>query len=270
VIRAAELLALKPRKPIRNWVSPDDVHNLLQLSGLEVVTETRRILMPKNIPLITMMLNGGIANIWPFNYLCLTRWVVARPAPRICHDLSVSVVVPCKNERGNIRALVERLPQMEPATELIFVEGGSTDGTREEIVSQIEAHPERLVHLVDQPGRGKGDAVRAGFASATNDLLMILDGDLSVSPEELPKFHKAFSTGRAEFVNGSRYVYDMEPGAMRFLNMFGNRVFRWLVKAMIGQEVKDTLCGTKVLRRRLHAHRRQSRVLRRGRPIRRL
>jgi SAM-dependent methyltransferase len=249
VIGVAELLRLKPRKPIRNWVSPGDVRNLLQLSGLEVVTETRRIIMPKRIPLLTALLNGGLANLWPFNHLCLTHWVVARPMPQKCGPLSVSVISPCRNERGNIGPLIERLPPMGSATELIFVEGGSGDGTRQEIVRQIEQHPEREISLVDQTGTGKGDAVRAGFARARNELLMILDADLSVNPEDLPKFYDACVTGRAEIVNGSRLVYDMEPGAMRLLNMIGNQLFSWLVQAMIGQPVKDTLCGTKVLRR---------------------
>jgi len=249
VIRVAELLGLKPRKPIRNWVSPADVRNLLLLSGLEVVAETRRILMPKQIPVLTGLLNGGLANLWPFNHLCLTHWVVARPVPQERRELSVSVVSPCRNERGNIAPLIERLPVMGSGTELIFVEGGSTDGTREEIVRQIELHPDREISLVDQPGKGKGDAVRAGFAAARNDVLMILDADLSVNPEDLPKFYDACVTGRAELVNGSRLVYDMEPGAMRFLNMIGNQTFSWLVQAMVGQTIRDTLCGTKVLRR---------------------
>jgi SAM-dependent methyltransferase len=249
VLRFAEFLRLRPRKPIRNWVSPADVRNLLQLSGLEVITETRRILMPKQVPLITALLNGGLANLWPFNHLCLTHWVVARPMPRAGGELSVSVVTPCRNERGNIAALIERLPPMGSATELIFVEGGSSDGTREEIARQIGLHPELEISLVDQPGEGKADATHAGFAAAKNDLLMILDADLSVSPEDLPKFYNACVTGRADLVNGSRRVYDMEPGAMRFFNMIGNQVFSWLVKALIGQQVKDTLCGTKVLRR---------------------
>jgi len=249
VIRVAELLGLKHRKPIRNWVSPADVRNLLLLSGLEVVAETRRILMPKQIPVLTGLLNGGLANLWPFNHLCLTHWVVARPVPQDRRELSVSVVSPCRNERGNIAPLIERLPVMGSGTELIFVEGGSTDGTREEIVRQIELHPDREISLVDQPGKGKGDAVRAGFAAARNDVLMILDADLSVNPEDLPKFYDACVTGRAELVNGSRLVYDMEPGAMRFLNMIGNQTFSWLVQAMVGQTIRDTLCGTKVLRR---------------------
>jgi SAM-dependent methyltransferase len=249
VIRVAELLRLKARKPIRNWVSPADVRNLLQLAGLEEVTETRRILMPKQIPLLTALLNGGLANLWPFNHLCLSHWIVARPMPQERRDLSVSVVSPCRNECGNIGPLIERLPLMGSATELIFVEGGSSDGTRDEILRQIDLHPDRQISLIDQPGKGKGDAVRAGFASAGNDVLMILDADLSVNPEDLPKFYDACVTGRAELVNGSRLVYDMEPGAMRYLNMIGNQIFSWLVQAMIGQPVKDTLCGTKVLHR---------------------
>ncbi len=249
VIRVAELLGLKPRKPIRNWVSPADVRNLLQLSGLEVVTETQRIMMPKEIPLLTALLNGGLANVWPFRHLCVTHWVVARPSPHGRRELSVSVVIPCRNERGNIGPLIERLPLIGSAVEMIFVEGGSSDGTREEILRQIDLHPGREISLVDQPGEGKGDAVRCGFAAARNDLLMILDADLSVSPEDLPKFYDACVTGRAELANGSRLVYDMEPGAMRFLNMIGNQTFSWFVQAMIGQPVKDTLCGTKVLRR---------------------
>jgi SAM-dependent methyltransferase len=253
VFRVAELLRLKSRQPIRNWVSPADVRNLLQLSGLEVVTETRRILMPKRIPLLTDLLNGGLANLWPFNHLCLTHWVVARPMPQESDELSVSVVSACRNERGTIASLIDHLPLIGSATELIFVEGGSSDGTREEIARQIDLHPEREISLIDQPGTGKGDAVRAGFAAAKNDVLMILDADLSVSPEDLLKFYDACVTGRAELVNGSRLVYDMEPGAMRFLNMIGNQTFSWLVQAMIGQPLKDTLCGTKVLHREDYA-----------------
>ena len=249
VIRLAELLRLKPQKPIRNWVAPEDVRNLLDLADFEVVSETRRILMPKHVPLLTTFLNGFVANLWPLNHLCLTYWIAARPRSHSTEDQSVSVVCPCRNERGNIVDVIDRLPELGATTELIFVEGGSTDGTRDEIVRQIDAHPEREIRLVPQPGKGKGDAVRAGFAAARNDLLMILDGDLSVRPEDLAKFYRASVEGRGELVNGSRLVYDMEPGAMRFLNTIGNKVFSGLLKSIMRQRVKDTLCGTKVLRR---------------------
>ena len=159
----------------------------------------------------------------------------------------MSIVCACRNEQGHIAELIDRVPDFGVPTELIFVEGNSTDDTRGEILRQIEAHPERDISFVPQTGKGKGDAVRTGFAAAKHDVLMILDGDLSVLPEDLPKFHRGLVDGRAELVNGSRLVYDMEPGAMRFLNMIGNRIFARLLKGIIGQQVKDTLCGTKVL-----------------------
>jgi glycosyltransferase involved in cell wall biosynthesis len=196
-----------------------------------------------------MAANGLVGNIFPFNHLCVTWWVVARPKPT-SREATVSVVVPCRNEEGNIRPLVSRMPAVGTATEIVFVEGGSQDGTRAEIeavVTEPDAMPMRLVF---QSGSGKGNAVRDGFAAADNELLVILDGDLSVRPEDLPTFYRVWSEGTAEFVNGSRLVYDVEPGAMRFANMVGNKVFSLFLKAIMGQQVKDTLCGTKVLDRR--------------------
>jgi SAM-dependent methyltransferase len=249
VIRLAELLRLKPRKPIQNWVSPHDVLNLLELAGFEPITVQARILLPKHIPVLSAILNGFAANVWLINNLCLTSWIVARPLPQELDEQSVSIVCPCRNEAGHVPALVARIPEFGAPAELIFVEGGSTDHTRDEILRQIDRHPELDISLVDQAGQGKGDAVRAGFAAAKHEVLMILDGDLSVRPEDLPKFHRGLVEGRADLVNGSRLVYDMEKGSMRFLNMLGNRIFSRLVKAIVGQRVKDTLCGTKVLRR---------------------
>jgi SAM-dependent methyltransferase len=250
LIRIAELLRLKPEKPLRNWVSPHDIRNLLELSGFDVITEDTRLLVPFRLPLLSSLLNGVIGSIWPFEYLCLTYWATARPRTDGAGELSVSIVCPCRNEEGHVPDLIERTPNVGSETELIFVEGGSTDDTRGEIERQIAEHPERSIRLVDQPGKGKGDAVRAGFAAARNDVLMILDGDLSVRPEDLPKFYRALSEGRGELINGSRLVYDVEPGAMRFLNMLGNRLFSRLVKWITGQQMKDTLCGTKVMLRK--------------------
>jgi SAM-dependent methyltransferase len=249
VIRFAELVRLKPRKPIRNWVAPIDIRNLLELSGLEVVSDERRLLLPKRLPPLTLFLNGFLGSLWPFTHLCLTYWVVARPRRASLDDASVTVVCACRNEQGHLADLVRRVPELGTATELLFVEGGSTDDTRGEILRQIEAHPELDIRLIEQPGRGKGDAVRAGFAAAKHDVLMILDGDLSVAPEDLPKFHRALVEGRGELINGSRLVYDMEKGAMRFANMLGNKIFSRTFKWITGQQVKDTLCGTKVLMR---------------------
>jgi SAM-dependent methyltransferase len=247
-IRLAELVRLKPAKPIRNWIAPEVIRNLLELADLEVVTETRRMLLPKRVPLLNVALNGFLGSIWPFTHLCVTYWVVARPRAQPRSEPSVSVVCPCRNERGNVAELIRRLPVLGTPAELVFVEGGSTDGTLAEIEEQISAHPELSMQVVVQTGRGKGDAVRAGFEAAGNDVLAILDGDLSVRPEDLPKFIAACAAGRGDVVNGTRLVYDIEPGAMRFLNLLGNKIFRWLFQAITGQLVTDTLCGTKVLR----------------------
>jgi SAM-dependent methyltransferase len=249
VIRLAERLHLKPRKPIRNWVSSEDVANLLYLADFEIVRVSRAILLPKKVPLLSTLLNGVLANVWGIRALCLTYWVVARPRPQPLEDRAVSVVCPCRNEQGHIPAIVERFPEFPAGGELVFVEGGSSDDTAGEIERQIAAHPELELRLVRQTGSGKGDAVRAGFDAARGDVLMILDGDLSVAPEDLPKFYNALIQGNGELVNGSRLVYDMEPGSMRALNAFGNRLFSIVFRWTTGQEVKDTLCGTKVLTR---------------------
>jgi hypothetical protein len=245
--RLAELLRLKPQKPLRNWVAPHDVVNLLELAGFEPVLTRTRILFPKHIPYLTTFVNGFIGSLPLINLFSLTHWIVARPLPHELGETSVSIVCACRNEQGHIAELIDRVPNFGVPTELIFVEGNSTDDTRGEILRQIEAHPEHDIRFVPQTGKGKGDAVRTGFAAAKHDVLMILDGDLSVLPEDLPKFHRGLVDGRAELVNGSRLVYDMEPGAMRFLNMIGNRIFARLLKGIMGQQVKDTLCGTKVL-----------------------
>src|SRR5581483_3567083 len=183
VIRVLELLRLKPRKPVRNWVAANDVENLLRLAGFETVTTTRRILLPLRVPFLSGLFNGVLANVWGIRQLCLTYWIVARPRPADeRRELSVSVVVPAKNEAGMIERIVEETPELGTRSELIFVEGHSSDGTRAEIERQIELHPEREIVYVEQTGRGKGDAVRLGFARARYDVLMILDADLTVRP----------------------------------------------------------------------------------------
>ena len=247
-IRLAELVRLKPRKPIRNWFTPVDASNLLGLAGFDVVATSRRILLPKQIPFVSTFFNGFVANIWPLSHLSLTWWIVARTQTTgRATEFSVSVIVPCRNEAGMIDEIIERTPELGRATEIIFVEGGSTDGTREEIKRQIARHPERDISVYVQTGAGKGDAVRLGFEKAKNELLIILDADLTVSPEDLDKFYRAVSAGHADVANGSRLVYDLPPAAMQFLNIIGNKFFSAVFSILLQQRVKDTLCGTKVL-----------------------
>ena len=172
----------------------------------------------------------------------------ALPAP-VEKSASVTVVIPCRNERGNIADAITRMPIFGSHLEIIFVEGNSKDDTVDEIKRVIALHPDKDIKLMIQTGKGKGDAVRAGFAVATGDILMILDADLTMPPEDLPKFYDVLASGRAEFANGVRLVYPMERRAMQFLNLCANKAFGLIFSWLLGQPVKDTLCGTKVLRR---------------------
>ena len=249
VLGITKRLGLRRPTHFKNWVSPHDLQNFLYLAGFQVVTQGRYLLMPKYIPLLSTLCNAVLVHIPLMRNLCLNQWIIARPEPVAVSQekVTVSVVVPCRNEKGNIESAVLRTPQMGASTEIIFVEGNSKDGTLDEIKRVCAQYPEKNLRWFVQEGKGKGDAVRKGFEHATGDILMILDADLTVPPEELPKFVDALTSGRGEFINGSRMIYGMESEAMRFLNMLANFFFGKLFSWTLDQKVKDTLCGTKVL-----------------------
>lgn len=246
---ARRLGLARPTLP-QNWLTAGDVANLLRLAGFRTVSTSEEVMLPLPLGPLSSFADRFLVRLWPFSHLALTHLVVARPAvgPEEATP-TVSVVVPARNEAGNVEAILARTPEMAAGTELIFVEGGSSDGTYAAIERAIAAHPERRARLLRQPGRGKGDAVRTGFAAASGDLLMILDADLTVPPEDLPRFLGAWSSGLGEFVNGVRLVYPMERQAMRFANLVGNKFFSLAFSFLLGQPIKDTLCGTKVLAR---------------------
>jgi SAM-dependent methyltransferase len=250
VLGLARRLGLARATLPQNWLTTEDVVNLLHLSGLEPIRCWQELLWPLGTPLVEPLCNRFLVKLWPFRWLALTNFIVARLQPAAAPpgpEPSVSVIVPARNEAGNIPAIFDRLPRMGRQTELIFVEGHSRDDTRAVIERQMACHPEWQARLLVQQGIGKGDAVRQGFAAATGDVLMILDADLTVAPEDLPRFYEAIRTGRGEFINGVRLVYPMEDRAMRFLNFHGNKFFSVAFSWLLGQPIKDTLCGTKVL-----------------------
>jgi glycosyltransferase involved in cell wall biosynthesis len=232
----------------------NDIANLLWLSGFEVVRQGTDVLLPAKVPVISEILNRVGSKLPIVREASLVDFFVARAATEVMVDPlpTVSVICPCKDEKGNIREAVARTPVMGRATELIFVEGNSTDGTREEIEAVIRDYRGPLtLRLVDQgPGKGKGSAVRRGFEAAQNEVLMILDSDLTVPPEDLPKFYRTLVTGKGDFINGVRLVYPMEGEAMRFLNLLGNKFFGAALSWLLEQPIKDSLCGTKVLYRK--------------------
>jgi len=241
-------LGLRAEHPALNWLSAADVRNLSELAGWEPIKSWGRILLPVEVPVISGFLNRWIAPLVPS--LCLTNILVAKKSERMAGTPSVSIVIPARNEAGNIPTAIERIPAFAPEIEYIFIEGHSTDNTWEEIKKIQAAHPDKTIQIAQQTGRGKGDAVRLGFSLARGDLLMILDADLTMPPEDLPKFYRALADGRCEFANGCRLIYPMEQGAMQFLNLCANKLFGILFSWLLGQSLKDTLCGTKVLSRK--------------------
>lgn len=252
-LKAAEKLGLKTAWPDQNWLSMKDIENLLELADFEVVRRGTDILSPVHVPLAAEMLNRVVAKLPVVRETAMLSYFVARAAPPVWMDPlpSVSVICPCRNEKGNIQEAVTRTPVMGPKTELIFVDGNSSDGTVEEIQRIMAEYrgPLQLKLVLQGDGKGKGDAVRKGFAAAENDVLMILDSDLTVPPEDLPKFYRALATRKGEMINGVRLVYPMEGEAMRFLNLLGNKFFSAALSWLLEQPIKDSLCGTKVMTR---------------------
>lgn len=247
LIFLAEKLRLKMPQKIHNWLSPHDVINMLNLADFEVIKMGGILLFPKYIPLLSTFFNKYIARLPILNRLCLIHYIVARPAPKQINDFSVSIVIPARNEMGNIEPILKRLPALGKRTEIIFVGGKSSDGTNEEIQKLLPLYKEKNIKFLLQKGTGKGDAVRLGFDNASGELLMILDADLSVAPEDLTKFYETISRSKGEFINGSRLVYSPEDKAMRLFNVMGNKFFSLMFSWLLDTRIKDTLCGTKVI-----------------------
>jgi SAM-dependent methyltransferase len=256
-VRLAEITGLKRPAPTANWLSDADFRNLYDITGLEVVRYEDRLLLPIGVPALSTALNRYLVRAPGMQHASLYRIYVLRDRTPVwasaptARRASVSVIVPTRNEAGNVAAAVERTPVLGSSTELIFVEGHSTDDTWATIQSTVRAYDGPLkLRAFQQTGKGKGDAVRLGFAHATGDILMILDADLTVPPEELPTFYEVLAGGHADYVQGTRLVYPMEAGAMRFFNKLGNMAFSELFTYLLQQPIRDTLCGTKVLWRK--------------------
>jgi Glycosyl transferase family 2 len=248
----ASTLGIRQKTTELNWLAHEDVANLLTLEDFELIRLEQKILIPFYLPIVSQTANRYIAPLPFFRNFCLLNIALARPITKASPDFqpSVSTIIPARNEAGHIDDIVKRIPQMGPQDEIIFIEGNSTDDTWRAIQNtQTRYRGERRILIGQQNGKGKGDAVRMGFSMATRDILMILDADMTVPPEDLPKFYNAIKGGKGEFINGTRLVYPMEKKAMRFFNLLANKFFALAFSFILGQRYKDTLCGTKVISR---------------------
>ena len=252
ILKTAEAIGLRRRQPKINYIATTDFCNLMDLADFEVIRAEQRQLLPQHWFGLGPLINRYIAPLPGIRQLCLRTYLVGRPL-RLFPDrkLSASILIPCRNERGNIENAILRMPRFGSAQEILFVEGNSSDGTFEECERVRDAYRDSWdITVLKQDGKGKGDAVRKGFAAARHDVLMILDADLTMPPEALPKYHAIIESGKAEFVNGTRLVYPMEHEAMRPLNFIANRLFAYLFSYLVNTRLTDTLCGTKALLRK--------------------
>ena len=248
VLALGEKIGLKMPTVEMNWLSTEDTMGFLQLADFDTVKREWRQLVPRNLFGLGSLINRFIGTLPLIRRLSLRNYIVARSIRKIgLKQPSATVLIPCRNEKGNIENAVKRLPNFCEDLEILYVEGNSQDGTLNEIHRVISAYPDKDIKVLVQDGKGKGDAVRKGFNNARGDILMILDADLTVPPEDLPKFYRAIATGKGEYINGTRLVYPMDDQAMRFLNFWANRTFSVLFTWLLNQRFTDTLCGTKVL-----------------------
>jgi SAM-dependent methyltransferase len=252
ILQLASRVGLRSKFVEPNWISESDIRGFLKLAGFRTVRKHRLLLLPKWFPLLSFVMNNVLARLPALRRLCLMQVIVARPLPegKNEHELTVSVIVPCRNERGNVQPAVERIPEMARHTEILFCDDKSTDGTAEEVRRMQAMYPEKDIQIIAGPGICKAENVWTGFRAARGDVLMILDADLAVMPEELPMFLHAIAGGQGDFVNGSRLIYPMQQNAMKFANEIGNKFFGQLFSFLLDQRIKDTLCGTKVLWRK--------------------
>ena len=248
IFRLGQKLHLRTPDTVRNFVTNKDIINLLELHNFQILKEGLQVFIPFYIPLFSPVINFMMQELPGLRQLCIMQYIVAKPR-RARKPLSCSVIIPCYNESGNIQECLRRIPKMGSFTEVIVVDDGSTDDTAAMV--QAELNPDITIRLVSYPqNRGKGHAVREGFDHAVGDVLMILDADMAVGPEELPRFLQLMEDGVADFVNGTRVIYPMETKSMPILNYFGNKCFSIILSWIMRQRVSDTLCGTKAIFRK--------------------
>lgn len=251
ILRVASALGLRTGVIEQNWLSLNDLKNFSNLAGLEVVKSGTKMLIPIYIPFISSFVNSFVSNIWPFSHLGIFHYSVLRKTESKFPEnrASLSIIVPARNEAGTIERIAKELPNLGSFTEIIFIEGNSTDNTYEEIQRVAEEFKNKKIKFAKQKGKGKGDAVRMGFDMAEGDILAIYDADMTVPAREVEKFYNAIVENKGDFINGSRLVYPMQKESMRVLNFLGNKFFSMAFSWILGQQIKDTLCGTKVLSR---------------------
>lgn len=246
ILSVMEKFGAKMPEGPHNFIEKRNLTKMLELMDFSISYSGYMLLFPKKIPVLSFLANSIGTRMWGIQKMSAVQYMLIHPMVKNDIDLRLgcSVIIPCYNEQDNIEEAIRRTPQMGRETEIIVVNDCSTDNTAQKVRDLQSRYPN--LKLVDySPNRGKGYAVRKGFEAATQEVLMILDADISTPPEELPRFFDPLNKGICQFVNGTRMVYPMENQAMRTLNLFGNKIFGFIMSFVTQQNLTDTLCGTK-------------------------
>jgi ubiquinone/menaquinone biosynthesis C-methylase UbiE len=248
VLDLAEKVGAKMPEGPHNFIEKRNLETMAEAADLKISYSGYLLLFPKYIPVFSYLVNSIGTRLWPLYKMSFVQYMIIQPGPENHNDLGLgcSVVIPCHNEEDNVQEAIKRVPQMGVYTEIIVVNDGSTDRTAEKVRELLPQYPN--LKLIDySPNKGKGHGVWSAFEAASQDVVMILDADMTTPPEELPRFFEPLNKGMCGFVNGTRMVYPMEGQAMRTLNLFGNKIFGLIMTFLIGQRISDNLCGTKAL-----------------------
>ncbi|GEM_PF-3384436 len=250
LFKLSALIGFSKKGPWGNFYRDDDLDCFLEMSGWENVQRINRYILPFEVGIIGKIIDL-VAKLPFFRNFSLNTIFIARKKNEFVNkEHSVTVLVPCRNEEGNIEAIIKRMPEFGKSLEILFINDKDTDNTEEQILRCQKEYSHKNIRLIHGPGKGKCEAVWEGMKYATGDICMILDADISVIPEDLPQFYYALNSRRADFLHGTRMVYPQEGDAMRPANLLGNIFFSILFSYILNQRITDTLCGTKVFWRR--------------------
>jgi ubiquinone/menaquinone biosynthesis C-methylase UbiE len=251
ILMLMEKIGAKMPEGPHNFIEKGNLTKILDLMDFSLSYSGYLLLFPKHIPVLSFLANAIGTRLWGLNKMSSVQYMIIEPRPQNTTDLHLgcSVIIPCYNEGGNIQEAIKRVPKMGRETEIVVVNDGSKDDTAQQVRALQNMYPN--LKLVDySPNRGKGKAVQAGFEASTQEIVMILDADMTVPPEELPRFFSPLNKGLCQFVNGTRMVYPMQSESMRTANLFGNKIFGLIMSFLTQQSLTDTLCGTKALYRK--------------------